>query len=164
MLLKGRPYTEQKTDTSNLPKFREVKRSLVPPSAQDSAKYRAKLRRQFQTRPISQKVGILKTEQKPVSKGPFRVDSYSSATGLWLVSSSVQTGEIFLAESIKAGTVGIGDLVRGYHVYGEPRGWIEPKPQGRRFKPVEEEVYIPIEKEEELTFNIFIAFTGKKLG
>lgn len=161
MLLKGRPYTEQKTDTSNLPKLREVRRSLLPPNPIDSAKHRAKLRRQFQTRPISQKLAPPKTAKPQISRGPYRVNGYDLGSGLWSVTSTQNPAIAFLAESIKTGTVGVGDSVRGYHVYGEPFGFIEPKPQGRRFRFIESQIAIPPEEVETVEFDIRIAFTGR---
>ena len=151
--LNGRPYSLEKTGIDDLEKLKNVKQSLVKSEGTDRLKDRARRRRQFTDKPITSPI-VAPTGQKTTTIGSlYRVNGFNPDTGLWQVESVSKPGEVFSAKAIKAGGLSIGTVVRGYN----PNA-IEPKPQGRRFKPVEQTI---ITKKEEITITIQIGYTGK---
>ncbi len=151
---KNRPFTMEKTGVEDLEKLKEVKRSLLPPDAVDNLRQRARIRREFNTRPISQPVANPQAQFETESETLYQIDSYSPDSDRWRVHSVSNPSDQFLAVAIKAGGIAIGDTVRGY-----PPVAIEQQPQGRRFKLIEESKPKLVK---DVTITISIGYTGRK--
>lgn len=150
--INGRPYLAVKTGIDDLQKLQEVKQSLVRQEGLDRLRQRARIRREFASRPLSSPV-VAVTQIDKSSDTPYRVIGYDPDSDKWRVQSLENPGEQFMAYAIKAGGIKIGDLVRGY-----PPVAIEQQPQGRKFKPVSE----PITTEKDVVITITIGYTGRR--
>jgi hypothetical protein len=151
--LNGRPYSLEKTGIDDLEKLKKVKQSLVKSEGLDRLKDRARKRRQFTDKPITRPAVAPTQEKRPIINSLYRVNGYNPDTDLWQVESVSKPGEVFSAKTIKAGGLSVGTIVRGYNPTA-----IEPQPQGRRFKPIEQTI---TRKKEEITIRIQIGYTGK---
>lgn len=147
--LNGRPYTTEKTGIDDLEKLKEVRESLISQSGKDRLQERARNRRQFTPNILS--TPLIVQPLKP-SDTPYQVLGYNPDSDSWQVQSLSNPSDQFSATAIKAGGIAIGSTVRGYAPVA-----IEQKPQGRRFKPIEE----PITQTKLTVITIKIGYTGR---
>jgi hypothetical protein len=151
--LKGRPVAPIKTGIDDLEKLKNVRNSLISPDATDRLQQRARIRRQFATKPVSKPVAPPQKTQAQNLNSAYLVNGYDPDSDKWRVQSLLDPSSQFLATAIKAGGIAIGDIVRGY-----PPIAIEPQPQGRRFKPVESTV---VDVKKDIKITITIGYTGR---
>lgn len=151
--LNGRPYALVKTGIEDLEKISQVRQTLVRQTNIDRLQQRARIRRQFPSPPLSRPVVTSQSTTPKISDSPYRVIRYDPDSDLWQVQSLTNPSEQFLARAIKSGAIEVGSLVRGY-----PPNAIEPRSQGRRFKPVEDPI---TQLKKEIVISINIGYTGR---
>lgn len=155
--LKNRPTINKATSIDNYDELRETQRQLSPrDSIAEMRKRRALAKFKSRNRTLTKPMG--ETTVPRYSQGPFLVGEYDRSSDRFHATSTVQPDEVFLGSPINNGTIGVGDVVRGYHDWGEPQGLLEQKPQGRRFTPQN----IPNPVIEEYTVDVIgsIGYTG----
>ena len=74
--LNGRPYAPVKTGINDLQKLQEVKKSLVRSEGLDRLRQRARIRREYASKPLSRPVTIDTSSSVPSSEAPYRVERY----------------------------------------------------------------------------------------
>lgn len=147
-------FRRVKTGIEDLEKLREVKQSLVSQDAADRLRQRARIRRQYNSPPLSQPVVSAQSQTSPTSDTPYRVERYDPDSDLWRVHFVGNPSESFLAKPLRAGGIETGTIVRGY-----PPNFFEPNSQGRRFKPIEEPKPTKVK---EIRIEFQVGHTGRK--
>ena len=97
-------------------------------------------------------------ENQPINgQGPYLVLSYKPDSDKWEAQSTKNNNEIFLADLTFPGLIAPGFILPGWHIIGEPFGFLQPKQAGKRF--ITNKLKQKTEKEIEII--IRIGYTGK---
>lgn len=89
-------------------------------------------------------------------QGPYLILGYNTEADRWNAQSTKNPQEIFLGELTSPGLIAPGFILPGWHVLGEPYGFLQPRKAGKPFEPstqkeIEQYITVTVEFNQRIT-------------